>query len=1179
MIKKLYLGLIVMLICISAHAQDDQSLPGLFDLAAKTENYFEGFQKNLGDNEFIYQCFRSDITDCLLTRCTDGNMTIKWETQGIPSQFDNGFAGFLWIAAMDVAPDNVKFDFSVNGIKRFTIPTSTRQNWSLTSADGGELSFYTVETDQHGDAHGYMTLKAPAGWLKPGKPQVLEITGESMNSNCWIIVYRAADALKFLRNSIALNSNATLVFSHAKGKIPVEVKMPVLFAGKSLTYNSRGGSGKFLLTKNGNSATGNFDLRSAALNGSFTLSDPNDILFQTGRLGEAGSSTLLSGSSVLYAETRNNGDNGFIIKAQRTYRPSTVSSIKQLAASPLDAGKIILMNSSHQDIAWMDSPEKCILLRDTMLLAPLLEKAEADKNYRFDIEDALMLREFIHRHPEKKSLIEELLNDGRLSCGSSYNMPYEEMYSGESLVREFLLGAKWLKDEFNYTADTYWNVDVPGRTPQMPQLLKKAGSDNMVISRLEKGMYKWYSPDGSYVTTYSPGHYSDAFMPLHKNFYDAAQYIASSSMVWEPYFTGQAIAPVIPVLSDWDMSPANDYSNIINRWEDLTVTRENKPAKSLPVFQIATAPEFFNAWEKSTNTYKELDGERPDVWLYIHGPSHERALTASREGDILLTMAEKFSTAHALVEGSFRNYPAGDLYNCWLAKIYPDHGWGGKHGDITDNLFLSKYEFSKMKAEEILKEQIDQIASGIKTDPARGIPVVVFNSLSWKRNDPARFRARFNPGQAKNITLTDASGSIVPVQVTGKDHYPDGSLKSAEVTFIATGVPSIGYKTYYYKPEENLPSEKKDTGTDVFENQFYRATFSDGGLKSLYDKGLDKELIDASEFKAGEVFTLRSVGNGAGEFSDVQQPDMEGFDKTGDYNTGWKMVESGPVFTAFKMRSPLRYATVEETIIFYSKVKRVDFRISILNWEGVLYREFRMAMPLNMKNGEVTYEVPFGKVTVGKDEIKGAAGERYTTECSKIHPRSIENWIGADGNGFGVTLSSSVMAADWIDPANPENNSTILQPILLASRKSCHSEGNEYLQTGDHYFTFSLTSHEPGWQHGYRSGKESNEELQTSVNPGQYKDANLPEETSFFSVDSDNFIISAVKKAEDDPAVILRFYEMEGKDSTPQIVIFSPVKKAFHTTLIEKPEVALPVTGKTITVPTGHNAIETILVK
>ena len=66
-----------------------------------------------------------------------------------------------------------------------------------------------------------------------------------------------------------------------------------------------------------------------------------------------------------------------------------------------------------------------------------------------------------------------------------------------------------------------------------------------------------------------------------------------------------------------------------------------------------------------------------------------------------------------------------------------------------------------------------------------------------------------------------------------------------------------------------------------FENSFFSIRFGKGGIESLYDKTLGKDVIDASKFTLGEVFTMQSVGNGAGEFSDIQQPSMEGYDKTG----------------------------------------------------------------------------------------------------------------------------------------------------------------------------------------------------------------------------------------------------------------------------------------------------------
>ena len=49
--------------------------------------------------------------------------------------------------------------------------------------------------------------------------------------------------------------------------------------------------------------------------------------------------------------------------------------------------------------------------------------------------------------------------------------------------------------------------------------------------------------------------------------------------------------------------------------------------------------------------------------------------------------------------------------------------------------------------------------------------------------------------------------------------------------------------------------------------------------------------------------------------------------------------------------------------------------------------------PLALGKTEVSYEVPFGALTVGKDEMPGAAGERYYVE-NKEHIR-VESGIGS----------------------------------------------------------------------------------------------------------------------------------------------------------------------------------------
>ncbi len=1134
--------------CFKGYSQFEEKIKEQYQLSRSTVGWFEGFSKNRGENEFTYHSLRDDVKDGLLTRATDGDMFIEWETASVSKNWKNKNADFLWITAMASRRCNEIFFMSVNGEQKFMF-TNSKNDWEVKSEDGGKLSFRVFELDRHKDSHGYMTLHAPAQWITPGEPLTLRITGDNAGSNCWFIVYRASDALNHLHQTATHETWFDVEINKTMPRVLLIA--PLHMEGETITVKISEyiDEGRLVATKdfaqvvfyqeNKNIFAGEGEIK--------FLSGGKKVFTFPLPLTEKEISTIRD-ETIVMKTGQPLSDGSWLIQIRVKYKPYLVKNLRQLSDSHAAGGKLLLMNSSHQDIAWMDSPEKCIIERDTMLLAPLFDEARDNPGYRFDIEDVMMVKEFIHRHPERKPEFGKMLREGIFSCGSSYNMPYEEMYSGESLARQFYLGAKWLKDEFGYEANTYYNVDVPGRTLQMPQILKKAGTDYMVISRHEKGIFKWYSPDGSFVTTYSPGHYSLDYPELHKNFFDAAGYLAKKNMFWDKYFEETNEYPVIPVLSDWDMSPAEDYSLLINKWQSLDYYEDSKGnvhSLELPDFEITTVPGFIRRFVEKAGELPNIRGERPAVWLYIHGPSHQKALKASREGDILLTAAEKFSSVSSMLFKSFRNYPAEKLNKAWEAKIFPDHGWGGKKGDITDALFLQKLLFSRNEAENILNKTTGEVASMVKTEEGKGIPLIVFNSLSWNRTDPVSEKLVFEQNWGKNICLENPDGEFVPVQLSEINRFENGNISSAIIHFIAEDVPSLGYKTFYVSGEKKAKSDCDRLFTNVAENKYYRLSFTNGGLNGIFDKELDRQILNTTNLLGGEVFTLHSEGNGAGEFADVQQPDMEGFDRTNNYKTKWELVESGPVFDTYRVKTPFKNVVVEQKIKLFHNIKRIDFEIALLNWEGELYREFRMALPLSLDNARITYEVPYGVVEVGKDEIKGAAGERYITPCKEVHPRGIQNWIGASGKEFGVTLSSSVVVVDYIDPTDKKIEFPVLQPILFASRKSFHGEGNEYLQTGDHFFSFSLTTHKPGWQNGYQFGRRANEKLTVVVDPELYKNANLPGKYSFVEVEKSNLLITALKKAEDNAGIILRIVEMEGSDTQSRITFTLPVKKCF----------------------------------
>jgi alpha-mannosidase len=860
-----------------------------------------------------------------------------------------------------------------------------------------------------------------------------------------------------------------------------------------------------------------------------------------------------------------------------------------LAASP--QGRLHIISSSHQDIAWMDSPEKCAAFRDTNCITPALAMMAKDPAYAFTMENMLNLMEYLERHPERAEEVARLTREGRLEWGATFNQPYESLLSGEQLVRETYFGRLWLKRTIpGADALVYFNPDVPGRAAQMPQILAKAGIPYMVMSRYHEGLYRWASPDGSSVLTYSPGHYGNAAATLNAAPAEGAKAIAGKIAKWSGYYAEHGLPPEYPLLNSVDFSQPTDFGPLMGFWNG-----GDRPAPqggaAKPVMGYSTARELFEALDAGRAKLDTLTGERPGLWLYIHGPTHHWAVSAGREAARLLPAAEAFSTVRCLLEGSFAGYPAKRLEAAWMAAIYPDHGWGGKEGQITDRLFRKKYEFARDEGRAVVDEAIAAIAGRVAVKPEKGAPIVVFNSLSWPVTAPATASV---PSVARRYRVVDPDGKeqISQPALRGES----ASNREPALEFIADGVPALGYKAFYLiEDNREIPvppaapkltaSEEIKSGSavPVIENGFYRLRLAPGGVAGLFDKELGCEVLDTRKFLGFEVFTMRSVGNGAGEFGRVQQPTMEGYDSLGRHKPAWRVVadESGPVKTVIAFEQPMADCTVRQKLIIYNTIKRIDCEVDLLGFDGNPYREYRLAVPVAADKGQVAYEIPFGVLEVGKGEIAGTGGPAYGNLvydelCSDIRPREVRNFLYAGGADFGVTFSTSVAVNDYKDPTDDPVPYPVLQPILLASRRSCHGEGNWYLQEGDHHYRFSLTSHAAGWRKGYKQGIQANSPLVAVDAMPAGRAADLPESMSFLPFSAPNLALATMKKAETDDAVILRLYDIEGQDTEAGIGLFVPVKEARRTNIIEEPVAVLKPAKGRLVLPVGHHAIETV---
>ena len=1009
-------------------------------------------------------------------------------------------------------------------------------------------------------------------------------------------------------------------------------------------------------------------------------------------------------------------------------------------------GSVSIVSSSHQDTAWMDTPDACRRFRIEQNLMPALEMMKKDKTYCFAMECTLHLMEFLEAHPERRAEVAALMKEGRLEWGATYNQPYESWLSGEELIRQAYYGRRWITKNFpGCDAKVAFNPDVPARAWQMQQILAKAGIPYLFTSRYHEGLYRWASPDGSSVLMYTPGHYCNPMGLLQQAPASAVQGIQAKLEEQGGYYAKRQIPPAYCLINSADFSKPSDFSPLITQWQVQAALKDALPA---PKLRYGSILDFFTAIDKPQAKFDRAGGERPDVWLYITGPTHHWTSSIRREAARLLPAAETFTTFASLLKGDFHDWPTKAFDQAWMDEIYIDHGIGGKNGHITDEVFYRKVENARDAGARLLGQALDTIACQVKAQPAAATPVAVFNTLSWTRSAPVAITVpetlagpvhiedsdgKEVPSQSTALGLPDevnvaaaqgaratASSMFSPAYDAGKaidgkwavqdpndglgasdkwnsvagagphwlaidlgrprtihrvvvrhegvlgvfrdetrfntaDFQIQGADAAAgpwtdlvppvvgntlsltthdfapatlrflrilitkgtqpgadqiariyevqafakapvpprQLVFVATDVPALGYKTYRLAAGEPKVAATSSAATpEGCENQAYRVELAPGGIKGIYDKRQKRELLNTGKFLGGEVFTMLSVapnnrggGTDAGEFGAIPMPVPDAsFDRVADHKPAWKIIEQGPVRIVYQLEQPLADTTVRQRVIVWQQLKQIDCEADLLNFNGRLWREFRLALPLALEKPQLAYEVPMGVVEIGKDEVSTTGGHAYGgltyfEQCKDIRPRMVQNFIDAsDGNG-GLTMSTSAAAFDWIDPTAAPVAYPVLQPVLLASRKSCNGEGVWYPQAGDHQYRFSISSHAGGWRNGRQDGIAANHPLQAVVGVKPAPGAALPPEMSFASVSASNVMVGTIKKCEDDNSVIVRLYDIEGKDSTATLKLFKPVKNAEQTNIIEEGGKPLPVKKGTVEIPVGHHAIETIKIR
>jgi len=145
--------------------------------------------------------------------------------------------------------------------------------------------------------------------------------------------------------------------------------------------------------------------------------------------------------------------------------------------------------------------------------------------------------------------------------------------------------------------------------------------------------------------------------------------------------------------------------------------------------------------------------------------------------------------------------------------------------------------------------------------------------------------------------------------------------------------------------------------------------------------------------------------------------------------------------------------------------------------------------------------------------------------------RHIHDWIHAGTADWGLTIASEHQQIRLGDEAI---RAEMLRGTRFTSVKVVRGDevaSLHYPPPGTYVFRYSLSSSPGDWRQSkaYRAGMGWNNPLLPVSVVDTISRKSLPPTVSFCSLKQDSLVLSALKKSDGEPSVLLRVYEMEGR--------------------------------------------------
>lgn len=794
-----------------------------------------------------------------------------------------------------------------------------------------------------------------------------------------------------------------------------------------------------------------------------------------------------------------------------------------------------LFCNAHIDPVWMWSWEEG--LREAIsTFRTAVNLLEEFPEFVFNHNESLLYEWVEEYDPPLFARIQHYVREGRWNItGGWYLQPDLNLSGGETIVRIILEGRRYFAEKFGVRPTVSYNFDTFGHPNSVPQLLKQSGFEMYVHCRpvasqmaLPGPFYRWRSADGSEVFTVRP---------------DTGWY----GTPWPGQAQKQALEGVriaretgMDTIVTWGLGDhgggatrhdLQEFRKILEEYRDSDVE-----------IRHSTPEAFLARIQPRISEFPVVEGElqRTLSGTYTSVATIKRQM---REGEMLLASAERWA---ALAWWKFGlAYPAEKLREAWKRLMFNTF-----HDVLCGSLVESAmpgvddmYGYAHDVARRVILKSQNALIPNIS--PTEGtIPLYVLNPHAAAIKAPigVNVLSAYAPPQVKpEWTLYDDSGARVPSQSIGGDsiHLDEGTWQPF-VGFVAD-MPPMSVRRYELRTETPQSAPRISVNESAHEltldSPHWVARFDryQAALVSLVQKSTGRELLrgplrfwamqDHAHAWGGENnWVYNRPFSPFNALTPSEVGDFVGME--GHTGPALRVIAHGDAWVTVECLVGWQHSRASMQYVFYADLPYVDLKTRL--YMQARRKMIKLQMPFALDECKVRAEVPYSIADIPTDATE--------------YPYA--RWVRLESGGYAVSVANNGQYGLDVTDDGVLN--------LSLTRGGTHISWSETDVPTEKSFTFMDQTQldtrfrisagvldDPFAAQAVTDALELNQPLERFF---AYYPASLPADAPqavapMLTVSASNVALVALKKAETEDVLILRFQEITGQPTHTEITL------------------------------------------